>query len=472
MTQIQQEIRKDRKVPRRVAQAVISSLKGGVVPRIGLPYITVGRSSEIEALLRDVEIIGEGGASFRFIVGRYGSGKSFLLQTIRNNVMDKGYVVMDADLSPERRLQGSRGQGLATYRELIGNLATKTKPEGGALTLILERWINAVQQAVIDEEGLEPCRQEAGTEQPAFDVTGRQEAGAKQLTFEEAVERRIRRVVRSLSEMVHGFDFARLITLYYRGFLADDDEIRAKVIRWFRGEYMTRTEARQDLGVNAIITDDDWYEYLKLFAMFFRLAGYKGMLIFVDELVNIYKIPQSIARNNNYEKILTMYNDTLQGKAQYLGILMSGTPQCVEDTRRGIYSYEALRSRLQEGKFSREGARDLLSPVIRLEPLSSEEMMVLCEKLADMHAGLYGYTRSIGTSDLVTFIRIEYGRIGADTHITPREVIRDFIELLDILCQHPDTDIASLLNSDEFSYAKSEAPGGGEVSEEYADFIL
>ena len=287
MTQIQQEIRKDRKVPRRVAQAVISSLKGGVVPRIGLPYITVGRSSEIEALLRDVEIIGEGGASFRFIVGRYGSGKSFLLQTIRNNVMDKGYVVMDADLSPERRLQGFRGQGLATYRELIGNLATKTKPEGGALTLILERWINAVQQAVIDEEGLEPCRQEAGTEQPAFDVTGRQEAGteqpafdvtgrqeagAKQLTFEEAVERRIRRVVRSLSEMVHGFDFARLITLYYRGFLADDDEIRAKVIRWFRGEYMTRTEARQDLGVNAIITDDDWYEYLKLFAMFFRLA--------------------------------------------------------------------------------------------------------------------------------------------------------------------------------------------------------
>ena len=497
-----QDARKERKVPRRVAQAVISSLKGGVVPRIGLPYITVGRSSEIEALLRDVEIIGDGGASFRFIVGRYGSGKSFLLQTIRNNVMDKGYVVMDADLSPERRLQGSRGQGLATYRELIGNLATRTKPEGGALTLVLERWIAAVQQAVIEEEGLEPETKAAGgpwdpePETKAIGGTGglapdskingkgkvpepgkHSDNGAKppasqRSEFDTAVERRIRTVARSLSEMVHGFDFAKLITLYYRGFLADDDEIRAKVVRWFRGEYMTRTEARQDLGVNAIITDDDWYEYLKLFAMFFRLAGYKGMLIFVDELVNIYKIPQSVARNNNYEKILTMYNDTLQGKAQYLGILMSGTPQCVEDTRRGIYSYEALRSRLQEGKFSKEGARDLLSPVIRLEPLSSEEMMVLCEKLADMHAGLYGYTRTIGTGDLVTFIRIEYGRIGADTHITPREVIRDFIELLDILCQHPETDVAGLLNSDEFSYAKSEALGGEEVSEEFADFVL
>ena len=448
---------KARKVPRRVAQAVISSLKGGVVPRIGLPFITVGRSSEIEALLRDVEIISEGGASFRFIVGRYGSGKSFLLQTIRNNVMEKGFVVMDADLSPERRLQGSRGQGLATYRELIGNLATKTKPEGGALTLVLERWIGAIQTAVLEQE---PEGQNASFMEP----------GSPE--FDAAVERRIREVTRSLSEMVHGFDFARLITLYYRGFVADDDEIRAKVLRWFRGEYATRTEARGDLGVNAIITDDDWYDYLKLFAMFFRLAGYKGMLIFVDELVNIYKIPQSIARNNNYEKILTMYNDTLQGKAQYLGILMSGTPQCVEDTRRGIYSYEALRSRLQEGKFSREGARDLLSPVIRLEPLSSEEMMVLCEKLADMHADLYGYPRTIGTAELMIFIRIEYGRIGADTHITPREVIRDFIELLDILWQNPDTDVAALLGSEEFSYAQSELAESEEVSEEYADFVL
>ena len=283
-----------RKAPRRIAQAVISSLKGGVVPRVGLPYITVGRTSEIEALLRDVEIIGEGGASFRFIVGRYGSGKSFLLQPIRNNVMDRGFAVMDADLSPERRLQGTRGQGLATYRELISNLATKTRPEGGALTLVLDRWISAVQSAVAERTGL--------------DVSAP--------SFPDEVGKMIREVINSLGEMVHGFDFARLITLYYRAYLSDDDETRGKVIKWLRGEYATKTEARRDLGVNVIITDDDWYDYLKLFAMFFRLAGYRGLLIFIDELVNIYKIPQSITRNNNYEKILTMYNDTLQGKAQ------------------------------------------------------------------------------------------------------------------------------------------------------------
>ena len=164
----------------------------------------------------------------------------------------------------------------------------------------------------------------------------------------------------------------------------------------------------------------------------------------------------SITRQYNYEKILTIYNDTLQGKAKYFGVIMGATPQAIEDKRRGVYSYEALRSRLAEGKFSREGARDLLAPVIRLDPLTAEEMLILCEKLANIHADLYGYKRTVSMDDLVGFIKIEYERVGADINITPREVIRDFIELLDILYQHPDIDVESLLSSDEFSYAKDE----------------
>ncbi len=424
-----------KKVPKRISQTVLNSLKGGVVPRIGLPYITVGRKSEIEALLHDVDIIAEGGASFRFIVGRYGSGKSFLLQTIRNYVMDRGFIVADADLSPERRLQGTRGQGLATYRELISNLSTKTKPEGGALTLVLDRWISAVQSEALQETGLSP-------DDPALTA---------------AVDQKIYAVTASVSELVHGFEFARLLSAYYNAYVSGDDETKGKVVRWFRGEYALKSEAREALGVNIIITDDDWYDYIKLFAAFFRLAGYAGMMIMIDELVNIYKIPNTITRQYNYEKMLTMYNDTLQGKARYLGIIMGATPQALEDKRRGIYSYEALRSRLSEGRFSRPGARDLLAPVIRLEPLTAEEMLVLCEKLAGMHADLYCYARSVTTEDLVNFIKIEYGRIGADQNITPREVIRDFIELLDLLYQHPDMNITALLSSDEFSYAQSEA---------------
>ncbi len=417
------------RVPKRIAAVLINSLKGGVVPRIGLPYITVGRETEIAALLHDLDLIADGGASFRFLVGRYGAGKSFLLQTIRTHAMGKGFVVADADLSPERRLQGTAGQGLATYRELIRNLSTKTRPEGGALQLVLDRWV---------------ANMRGGSSAPA-DVDD-SEALAQAMA--------------PLEEMVHGFDFARVMRAYHDATVEGDDERRSAVLRWLRGEYRTKTEARADLGINVCISDDNWYDYLKLFARFLKGAGYEGMLVLIDELVNLYKIPNSITRQYNYEKILTMYNDTLQGKAHYLGIVMGGTPQSIEDRRRGVYSYEALRSRLAEGRFAREGLSDMLAPVIHLNPLTYEELLVLIEKLADIHAGYFGYERSLGTEELVKFLQIEFGRVGADTHLTPREVIRDFIELLDIMFQNPETDMEALLNSEQFATTTSGGTSG------------
>lgn len=449
------------RVPKRVAAVIINSLKGGVVPRIGLPYITVGREAEIRALLTDLSLIADGGASFRFLVGRYGSGKSFLLQTIRTHAMGEGFVVADADLSPERRLQGGQGQGLATYRELMRNLSTKTRPEGGALMLILDRWISNLQMQVAGElgtgaaapggaatTGSTPAPNGTATPGGTPVPNGATATGGapNDSALNQAVEARIREQVASLEEMVHGFDFARLLTLYYRAVVDGNDELKGNVARWFRGEYRTKTEARQELGVSIIIGDDDWYDYVKLFAQFLKGAGYQGMLVLIDELVNLYKIPNSVTRQYNYEKILTMYNDTLQGKAHHLGIIMGGTPQSIEDRRRGVFSYEALRSRLTQGRFAAEGMRDMLAPIIHLHPLTYEELLVLIEKLQQIHAGYFGYEARLNEEDLVQFLQIEFGRVGADTHLAPREVIRDFIELLDIAYQNPSTPVASILS--------------------------
>ena len=396
------------RVPKRVAAVILNSLKGGVVPRIGLPYITVGREVEIRALLTDLSLIADGGASFRFLVGRYGAGKSFLLQTIRTHAMGEGFVVADADLSPERRLQGGQGQGLATYRELVRNISTKTRPEGGALNLILDRWVASCAD-----------------------------------TDESAVNAQLA----PLEEMVHGFDFVHMLRRYRTAVSEGDEETMSRVTKWIRGEYRTKSEARAELGSSTIISDDDWYDYIKLIARFLVCSGYKGMLVLIDELVNLYKIPNAITRQYNYEKILTMYNDTLQGKAQYLGMIMGGTPTSIEDRRRGVFSYEALRSRLAQGRFAREDLKDMLAPIIRLQPLTYEELLVLIEKLMQIHAGYFGWTPTLTEYDLVDFLKIEFGRVGADTHLTPREVIRDFIELLDILCQNPDANVAELLQS-------------------------
>jgi len=417
-------------VPNRIANILINALKGGVVPRVGLEYITVGRGQEIAAILHDIDMIEQGSASFRFIVGKYGSGKSFLLQTIRNYATAKGFVVVDADLSPERRFAGTKGQGLATYKELIQNLSTKSKPDGGALPLILEKWISGIQAKV------------------------KMETEASGAEFDALVEKQIYAVADSLEGMVNGFEFAKAVVAYWNAYQQDDGTMKSNVLRWFRGEYPSRKEAKEDLGINFIVTDETWYDFLKLFAVFLVGAGYKGMLVVIDELVNIFKIPNSITRANNYEKILTMYNDVLQGKASHIGFLMGATPQCIEDKYKGVFSYEALRSRLAEGHFSTADVKDLSAPIIRLQMLSQEEMFVLIEKLLHIHAQIYNYTPTLSHEELVYFLNVEYNRVGAQTHITPREIIRDFIELVNILHQNPHKSVSEILGDNSFELAK------------------
>jgi len=430
-------------VPTRIANILINALKGGVVPRVGLEYITVGRTQEIKTILHDIEMIEEGSASFRFIVGKYGSGKSFLLQTIRNYATAKGFAVVDADLSPERRFAGTKGQGLATYKELIKNLSTKSKLDGGALPLILEKWISGIQASV--KEG----------------------SDAQGSEFDKLVEKRIYAVAESLEGMINGFEFAKAVVTYWNAYKQNDTSTKSNVLKWFRGEYPSRREAKTDLDINFIVNDETWYDFLKIFAAFLVGAGYKGLLVIIDELVNIFKIPNSITRANNYEKILTMYNDVLQGKAHHIGFLMGGTPQCLEDKYKGVYSYEALRSRLAEGHFASLEIKDLSAPIIRLSMLSQEEMYILVEKLRDIHGQLYSYTPSLSHEDLLYFLTVEYNRVGAKTHITPREIIRDFIELINILHQNPQMSVREILGSNSFEMAK----GGLSDEEVHREFL-
>lgn len=437
------------RVPKRIATAIINSLRGGVVPRIGTGYIAVGRQKEIQALLNDVEIVADGGSTFRFIMGRYGSGKSFLFQTMRTYVMDRDFVVIDADLSPERRFSGNKGQGLATYKELMKNMSTKTKPEGGALPLILDRWISSIKNQVIQETDYE--------------------VGSRE--YDKTVERKIYAVIADIQEMVNGFDFAQVINIYWKASKSENEELKRNAQRWLRGEYRLKTDVKRDLGVSAIISDENWFDYIKLFSLFLVRAGYKGMIMLVDELVNIYKIPHAITRQFNYEKILTMYNDTLQGKAPYLGIIMSGTPQCVEDTRRGVFSYDALKSRLESGRFTDSSTHDLLSPIIKLEPLTYEETFVLIEKLAKIHADLYSYEMNLSEDEMIDFLKMEYNRVGSGISVTPREIIRDFIEILNILLQNPEKGMKDIIGDKSVKLSEN-IESEEQIHSEFADFEL
>lgn len=414
------------KVPKRILTSLLASVSAGVVPRAGAPYIAIGRRDEIAALLSDLEAVNDGGGSMRFLIGRYGSGKSFLMQLIRGYALERDFLTADADLSPERRLYGTGGSGVATYRELMKNLASKASPDGGALSRIIARWIGELQSRV-SAKGLSP-------DSPAF---------------ADALGRAVSDDLREMEFLVGGFDFSRVITAYYRAYTDGDDDKRSACLRWLRGEYSTKTEARHDLGfsVSVIIDDDNWYDFLKLWAALSRTMGYRGLVVFVDECVNLYKISHRVSRENNYEKILSMFNDTLQGRAPGLALILGGTPQFLEDTRRGLFSYEALRSRLCDSRFALEGFKNLIGPVIRLRRLSDDELFALISRVTKLYAQQYGQEPRITEEQMVRFLQICLSRAGADSMITPREMLRDYMTVLNILMQNPNASFEDVVGS-------------------------
>ncbi|MDI6869128.1 MAG: ATP-binding protein [Coprothermobacterota bacterium] len=423
------------RIPRRISTAILNSLHSGVVPRIGLEYFAVGRKKETAILLSDLENIAQGGSVFRLIVGRYGSGKSFMLNLLRNLALDQGFVVMDCDLSLERRLSGSNREGLNTYRELMHNLSLSTRPEGGALPVILERWISQIQTEVARKTDCSP-------DSPAF---------------QEAMEREVIKTVNQLEGMIHGFDFATVINAYWKGYLRDDETLKGNSLRWLRGEFDYRTQAKEALGVRVIVDEDSWYDYLKLFSQFAVKIGYKGLLVLLDEVGNLYKISNSLSRQNNYEKLLHIFNDTTQGKASFFGVFLAGTPQFLEDQRRGLYSYEALRSRLTDSRIIDSELITSTGPVIKLEVLSPEEIFVLLTRIQEIYASHYGISPILKNDELEVFLNELAKRLGAREFLTPREVARDFLALLDTLRLKPEIKFEQVIRSSNFKPSRQES---------------
>ena len=416
-------------VPRRILSSLLSSISAGVVPRAGSPYIAIGRKDEIAAFLSDLEEINEGGGAMRFLIGRYGSGKSFLIQLIRGYALERDFLTADCDLSPERKLCGNNNSAIATYRELMKNLASKSSPDGGALSKIIARWISKIKSDLItsnyspDDEG-----------------------------FEREISKRMTAELNDLEYLVGGFDFVRVIMEYYKASISDGEEASAKMsacLRWLRGEYSTKTEAKNGLGfsVSIIINDDNWYDFLKLWAVLSKKMGYRGLVVFIDECVNLYKIPHRVSRENNYEKILSMFNDTLQGRAPGLDIIFGGTPQFLEDTRRGLFSYEALRSRLCDSKFALEGFKNLIGPVIRLRRLTDDELYALIQRVTALYSQYYQWDCRVSSEDRLKFLNICLSRAGADSMITPREMLRDYMTVLNILMQNPEASFEDVVGS-------------------------
>jgi len=407
------------KIRPRDRDAIIQSLRAGVVPRRGHHHVQVGRADEVEALIRDLERVADGGSAIRFVIGEYGSGKTFFMFLVRSIALEKGLVTAHADLAPDRRLHATGGQARALYAELMANLATRTRPDGGAVPSVVERFVS----------------------------TSLTEARQGGRPVEEIVHARLE----DLSGLPGGYDFAEVIAAYWRGHESGNDQLLSDAVRWLRGEFTTKTDARQALGVRSIVDDDNVYDRLKLFARFVRLAGYEGLVIALDELVNLYKLGSGIARQNNYEQLLRTVNDSLQGASVGLGFLLGGTPEFLMDPRKGLFSYEALLSRLEENRFAAGDLKDLTGPVIHLSALSQEELYLLLENLRHVYASGDESSYLVPDRALHAFMAHCAKRIGEAYFRTPRNTIKAFLDLLAVLDQNPDAKWGELVGQVDLS---------------------
>jgi hypothetical protein len=417
-------------IKKRDSTAILNSLSGGVVPNRGLQFIMVGRTEEAEQILNDLTNVKSGASMVKFFIGPFGSGKSFIQSLIQQIAFSQNFVVANADFTPERRLYGSEGKAVAIYTELMKNLAIKSKPEGGALETILGKWIAEIQNFVVQDKDYD----QVDFENP---------------NFVRDVEKEIINVVSKMDELTGGYDFSRIITVYFKGFVEDNGEKQRCALRWLRGEYGTKTEARQDLGVRDIIDDNNYYDYIKVMARFVKQIGYSGLVINLDEAINLYKITHPQTREKNYESILKIYNDALQGNIEGLYITFGGTPEYLEDERRGMFSYGALKRRLESNRFETQEYRDLSQPVIKLTPLNHNDTFLLLTKLLDIHAEHYGYESNVTKEEIASFLTQEYSRPGAAENLTVGDIIRGFLGALNILHQNPDYN-----RSEIFSKAK------------------
>ncbi|MED4632874.1 ATP-binding protein [Peribacillus frigoritolerans] len=418
------------KIKKRDSAAILNSLLGGVVPSRGLQYIMVGRAEEAKQIVTDLTNVKNGSSVIKLIIGPFGSGKSFIQALTQQIAFAEKFVVAKADFTPERRLYGSEGKAVAIYTELMKNLSIATVPDGGALPTILDKWIGEVQALVVQEK-------EYGSVE--FDNP----------QFVKDVEKEITAVVSKMDELTGGYDFARILNLYFKGFIEDNSELQRKAMRWLRGEYGTKTEAKADLGVRDIINDNNYYDYIKVLSQFVKQIGYSGLVVNLDEAINLYKITHPQTRDKNYETILKIYNDTLQGNVEGLYISLGGTPEFLEDERRGLFSYGALKRRLQSNPHETQEYRDLSQPVIKLTPLKHDDTFVLLRNLRDIHAEHFSYAATVSDDEIKNFLRSEYSRPGATEHLTVGDIIRNFLGALNILHQNPDYNRADIFGEIE-----------------------
>ncbi|MBU5427676.1 ATP-binding protein [Tissierella pigra] len=408
------------------ADNIIKALEGGVVPRRGIQHLLVGRNEEVQEIISILESITQGGSDIRFWIGDFGSGKSFMLRTIESIAVQKNFVVSTVDLTPTRRFYSSDGKAKSLYNEIINNIVIQTSQDGNAINTIIEEWINRIITNISERDNI-PINQ------------------LLMIENKKIVENEILNITSCFKSVGLSYELGQAISKYYEGIAEDNKVLKLKALRWIRGDIDTRTESKRELGIERIINDDNWYDAIKNLAELFSDIGYSGFVVNFDEAVNLYKLPMAQTRERNYEKILNIFNECKSNTARGLFINFGATRKTIFDEHRGMSSYGALKGRLGSDGNLNSRLINTNKTALLLKPLTVEEIYTLLDNLNSIYNIHYRKNISMTTENIQIYMEEQLNRPGAAEFLTPRAVIKDYLEVLDLIRQNPDEEIESIV---------------------------
>lgn len=408
------------------ADNIIKALEAGVVPRRGIQHLLVGRHKEVEEVILILDNIKQGESDIRFWVGDFGSGKSFMMRTIESLAVQKNFAVSTIDLTPTRRFYASDGKAQSLYNEIVDNIIIQTSQDGNAIKTIIEEWINSIITSVSERDKI-----------PASQLLVKENKGI--------IEKEILNITSSFKSVGLSYELGQAISKYYEGLMEDNQVLKLKALRWIRGDISTKTESKNELGIKRIINDDNWYEAIKNLAELFSDIGYSGFVINFDEAVNLYKLPMSQTRERNYEKILNIFNECKSNTARGLFVNFGATRKTIFDERRGMSSYGALKGRLGNESSLDSKLINTNKTVLPLKPLTTEEIYTLLENLKNIYNIHYRLDIDMTMENIKLYMEEQLNRPGALEFLTPRAVIKDFLEILDMIRQNPDVETETII---------------------------
>lgn len=388
-----------------ILREIIDSLRNGTVPAEGTENIAVGIDEELTEIQDQIERTREDKSAFKFIIGDYGSGKTFFSTSVREMAYDKKFVVSSVVISQETPLHKFE----ELYRKIMEGMRTSENKKIPAFNFILEEWLLNIEDKVIEIEGLDPYEDSK--------------------KFQIEMNKRINEELMIVGSIAASF--ANAIRAFYKAKYEGDTVLAQGAVAWLKGDNV-RAELKSKLGVIGTITRENSFEFFRALLQMIKTAGYEGLMIILDEVETVQKLVRKDMRSAAYENLRFFIDESDRNSFPSCFFLYTGTTDLME-SEKGFKSLEPLYQRIKVEREKGDKFKNLRQPVMFLDGLNRDRLYEVACRVRNIHGQVYSWMPNDKLTDdfikrLINDMTLGFG---GEINIGPRGFLRTLIDILD-----------------------------------------